>query len=330
MPIRVRVEVAGEEMTIDLSDVSAQVRGFYNSGQTTGIGCTQVAYKCLTSPTDYPVNDGAFRSLKSIVPAGKVVSAVRPAPMRKWMTYPMTVIDTVFKALAPAIPDRVIAGHHADLLTPNQHGVNPKTKEFFIASMGPVGGGWGAKHNEDEISATVCINDGDTHNSPCEQTEAKFPLVIERFALIPDSGGAGKFRGGLGIERVLRTEAPLLVNCQVDRVQCKPWGLAGGHEASGNELALRHRGKWSEDYANAKMIFELKGGGDAYRVRSGGGGGYGPPHERAVAAVANDVRQGYVTRDAAAEIYGVILDPETFAVDEAATAKRREELRREA
>ena len=92
------------------------MRGFYNSGITTGYACAQVAYKCLTSPTDYPINDGSFRSLKVIVPPGRVVSAVRPAPMRWWMTYPMTVVDTVFKALAPAIPDRVIAGHHADLL----------------------------------------------------------------------------------------------------------------------------------------------------------------------------------------------------------------------
>src|SRR5215475_8228296 len=107
IPIRVRVEVKGDEMTIDLTEVSRQVRGFYNSGITTGHACAQVAYKCLTSPTDYPINDGSFRSLKTIVPPGRVVSATRPAPMRWWMTFPMTIVDTIFKALAPAIPDRV-------------------------------------------------------------------------------------------------------------------------------------------------------------------------------------------------------------------------------
>ena len=71
VPIKVKVIVAGDEMTIDLSEVSAQVRGFYNSGRTTGFGCTQVAYKCITSPTDYPVNDGSFRTLKSIVPRAR-------------------------------------------------------------------------------------------------------------------------------------------------------------------------------------------------------------------------------------------------------------------
>src|SRR5215470_13241521 len=93
VPIRVRIEVKGDEMTVDLTNVSKQVRGFYNSGITTGYACAQVAYKCLTSPTDYPINDGSFRSLKVIVPPGRIVSATRPAPMRWWMTYPMTIVD---------------------------------------------------------------------------------------------------------------------------------------------------------------------------------------------------------------------------------------------
>ena len=139
VPIRVKVSVAGEAMTIDLTDVSNQVRGFYNSGITTGLGCTQVAYKCITSPRDYPINDGSFRSLISIVPPGKIVSAVRPAPMRQWMTFPMTIIDTVFKALTPAIPDRVIAGHHADLMSGNIHGINPRNREFFIGGFRALG-----------------------------------------------------------------------------------------------------------------------------------------------------------------------------------------------
>ena len=115
------------------------MRGFYNSGITTGYACAQVAYKCLTSPTDYPINDGSFRSLKAIVPPGRVVSAVRPAPMRWWMTFPMTIVDTVFKALAPAIPDRVIAGHHADLLIAQFHGINPRRHGVLHRQFRPAG-----------------------------------------------------------------------------------------------------------------------------------------------------------------------------------------------
>src|SRR5581483_1301898 len=220
VPIRVKVIVKGDEMTVDLTEVSKQVQGFYNSGITTGYACTQVAYKCLTSPTDYPINDGSFRSLNVIVPPGRVISAQRPAPMRWWITFPMTIVDTVFKALAKAIPDRVIAGHHADLIAAGFHGVDPRTKEFYFGNFGPLGGGWGAKMTEDGVSATVCINDGDTHNGPNEQAEAKYPILVERFELIPDSGGAGRYRGGLGIARTVRALTTMTVNSQSDRAKC--------------------------------------------------------------------------------------------------------------
>ncbi len=323
IPIRVRVTVKGEEMTIDLTDVSQQVRGFFNSGITTGHACAQVAYKCLTSPTDYPINDGSFRSLTSIVPPGRVVSATRPAPMRYWMTFPMTIVDTVFKALAPAIPDRVIAGHHADLLVAAFHGINPRTNEFFIGNFGPLGGGWGAKRAEDGVSGTVCINDGDTHNGPNEQIEAKFPIVVERYALLPDSGGAGRHRGGLGLERVVRARTAVTLNTQSERAHCRPWGLGGGRAGQGNAVALRLGGTWKTDFPNAKVLVAQIKPGDAFRLRSGGGGGYGDPLERPVADVREDVRQGYVSVHEAAEFYGVVIDAATGEVNEAATALLR-------
>ena len=323
IPIKVRVEVRGDEMTIDLTDVSSQVRGFYNSGVTTGHACAQVAYKCLTSPTDYPVNDGAFRSLTAIVPEGRVISAVRPAAMRWWMTFPMTVIDTVFKALAPAIPDRVIAGHHADLLIAQFHGLNPRTREFIIGTFGPLGGGWGAKRSEDGVSGTVCINDGDTHNSPNEQVEAKFPVLVARNALIDDSGGAGEFRGGLGVERIIKARTPLTFNAQVDRAHCTPWGLEGGLDGTGNEVSVRIDGDWREDLPNAKVLTAALKQGDQFRLRSGGGGGFGDPRKRPAEKVRHDVRQKYVSIEVAREKYGVVIDPETLEIDEAATAGLR-------
>ncbi|MGB6536515.1 MAG: hydantoinase B/oxoprolinase family protein [Xanthobacteraceae bacterium] len=327
VPIRVRVVVKGEEMTVDLTGVSRQVRGSFNSGITTGYACSQVAYKCLTSPTDYPINDGSFRSLKVIVPPGRVVSAVRPAPMRWWMTYPMTIVDTVFKALAPVIPERAIAGHHADLVIAQTHGNNTKTSEFFLANFGPLGGGWGAKRSEDGVSGTVCINDGDTHNSPSEQSEVKFPLVVERYALIADSGGAGHYRGGLGLERVVRARVPMTFNSHVERAHCRPWGLEGGGEATGNEVAIRVGGEWKTDFPNAKVLVAHLQAGDAFRMRSGGGGGYGLPMERPIADVEADARQGYISLAAARNSYGVVLDPKTFAADLEATERLRASMR---
>ncbi|MEC7488290.1 MAG: hydantoinase B/oxoprolinase family protein [Pseudomonadota bacterium] len=308
IPIRVRVTVDGDEMTVDLSDVAEQVRGFYNSGITTGHACSQVAFKCITSPTDYPINDGSFRNLKAIVPPGRVISAVKPAPMRWWMTFPMTIVDTIFKALTPGIPDRTIAGHHADLVCGMLNGINPQTNEFYLAFIGPTGGGWGAKKSEDGVSATVCINDGDTHNSPAEQLEAKYPLLIENYILREDSGGAGEFRGGLGCGYTVQARADLMLNAQVDRMHCKPWGLNGGLDAAGNAVVLRSNGSWKEDYPNAKLLTARIKKGDAFAVRSGGGGGFGDPLNRPAAKVADDVRQGYVSVMSAKKNYGVICN----------------------
>jgi N-methylhydantoinase B len=322
IPIKVRVIVKGDEATVDLTDVAKQVRGFYNSGITTGHACAQVAFKCITSPTDYPINDGSFRNLKTIVPAGRIVSAVKPAPMRWWMTFPMTIVDTVFKALTPAIPDRTIAGHHADLVIGMLNGINPKTDEFYIAFIGPTGGGWGAKQREDGNSATVCINDGDTHNSPAEQLEAKYPLLIENYSLRQDSGGAGAQRGGLGCENTVEARADLMLNAQVDRMHCKPWGLEGGLDAAGNAVVLRKDGTWREDFPNAKLLTARIRKGDAFAVRSGGGGGFGHPFDRPAERVAWDVRQGYVSVESARRDYGVSCTADG-TLDEAETGKLR-------
>jgi N-methylhydantoinase B len=322
VPIRVRVEKRGDEMTIDLSEVSRQVRGFYNSGVTTGIACAQVAFKCLTTATDYPVNDGSFRNLKVIMPMGRVISAERPYPMRVWMTYPMTVIDTIFKAFARAIPDRTIAGHHADLVFPNIHGISPVDGKLFIVGIGPLGGGWGAKRDEDGVSVTVCINDGDTHNSPSEQLEAKYPVLVERYSIREDSSGAGRTRGGLGAEMVVQALSPFSLTTRIDRMHCKPWGLDGGGEAAGNSIGIRRNGRWEKDLPNAKIFNVRLNRGDAYMMQSGGGGGFGDPMERDPELVAEDVREGYVSPTVAHNVYGVVLTS-TGDVDVYATRLRR-------
>src|SRR5262249_25796505 len=179
-------------------------------------------------------------ALEIVLPPGRVVSALKPAAMRMWMTYPMTIIDTIFKALAPAIPEHIIAGHHANLVVGRVNGRRPKDDSFYIYLGGLIGRRWGAKHDSDGCNATIAMNDGDTHNGPSEQVEAKYPLLVERYALRPDSGGAGRFRGGLGCEQVVQARHDLRFNSQMDRVKCKPWGLEGGLCGAGNSVAI-HR-----------------------------------------------------------------------------------------
>jgi len=328
VPIRVRVEVKGDRMKVDLSEVSKQVAGFYNSGETAGRSCCQVAFKCLTSALELPINDGQFRALDIVLPPGRVVSALKPAAMRMWMTYPMTVIDTIFKALAPAIPDQVMAGHHADLVVGRVNGRRPKDDSFYIYLGGLIGGGWGAKYDSDGRNSTIAMNDGDTHNGPSEQVEAKYPLLVERYALRPDSGGAGRFRGGLGCEQVVQARHDIRFSSQMDRVKCKPWGLEGGLSGYGNSVAIHRFGKTEEQrFHNGKALNQVLHAGDAYVLRSGGGGGFGSPLDRDLASLARDVRCGYVSRAAAEKDYGAAFVPGTNKLDVTATEQRRADMR---
>ncbi|MGD9925120.1 MAG: hydantoinase B/oxoprolinase family protein, partial [Pseudorhodoplanes sp.] len=319
--IAVKVIVEGDQMTIDLSGVSPAVDGFYNSGASTGIGCAELAFKCLTSAEDFPINQGSFRPLKVILPEGTVVSAAHPAPMRWWMTYPMTIVDTVFKALSKAIPQRVIAGHHADLNVVMMNWLQDGVRQVSHVS---TSGGWGAKHNQDGMCNTVCINDGDTHRAPIEQIECKNPLLIERWELAADSGGAGRQRGGLGTVQVVQLLRDQAVNVQIERHIDPPWGLDGGLPGSANSVSLRRNGRVEEAGADdqPKLLGVQLLAGDALILQSGGGGGFGSPLERPLDAVAEDLRNGYITAAEAQENYGVALD-DSGQVDKGATESLR-------
>jgi N-methylhydantoinase B len=324
--IKVRVVIAGDSMTVDLSDVSPQVKGYFNSGPSTGLAAAQVAFKCLFAGTEFPINDGCFRALNVILPHGTVVSATKPAPMKWWMTYPMTVVDTVFKALATACPQRVIAGHHADLAMTYLYGVNPRTGLRDVFWIGLHGGGWGAKHNEDGMSATVAINDGDTHNGPVEQLEAKHAILVERYALRSDSGGAGRQRGGLGTEFRVRLKQDVLFTTAIERVDCRPWGLFDGLSALGNEVSVGRKDMPEVRYPTGKLSTQPITDGEIICIRTGGGGGFGSPLDRPINVVEGDVREGYVTVRAAREKYGVVIDPLTGNADHAASQAHRAHL----
>ena len=322
IPIKVRVIVDGEDMTIDLSDVSRQVGGFYNSGATAGRSAAEVAFKCLTSPLFLPINQGSFNPLNVVLPPGRVISATKPAATRMWMTIPMTVVDTIFKAMEQAVPERTIAGHHADLVSANTFGTNPRNGRFFFGQIGPAGGGFGAKHNEDGMSATICINDGDTHNGPVEACESKAPLIVRSYGLRQDSGGAGRHRGGLGIRRAIETQVPVTLNTRIERTHCAPWGLRGGMDALPNGITIHKAEGETIRPDNGKLLGMQLEPGDVYVVDSGGGGGFGDPLARPAEKVAEDVRLGYISSESARKNYGVALD-DTGDLDAGATQALR-------
>src|SRR5262245_19895763 len=329
IPIKVRVAVRGDEMTVDLSGVSPQVAGPYNSGSTAGRSASEVAFKFLTTPLLLPINEGSFRPLKIILPPGRVVSATKPAPVRTWMTVPMTVVDTIFKALAEACPDNVLAGHHADLAAPRTFGLDPKTGRSFHFPPMLSGGGWGALHDRDGQNATFCINDGDTHNTPVEAGEGRAPIFVSHRTLRQDSGGAGKFRGGLGVTQEVRLRSPGSVQSAMERTICAPWGLHSGKEALPNRFSVvRNDGSVQKLPTGKTPGHVTLESGDGFLVEVGGGGGFWDPLERDPERVLADVRSGYVSLESARRDYGVVINQEgrRFKLDVEGTKALRQRM----
>lgn len=321
VPIRVKITIKGSDMTIDLSGCSAERKAAINSRTYAG---ARVAYKALTGPLD-PVNEGSFRALKVVIPEGNIMMAKFPAPMSGWSAIVPTVVDTIVVALAKAMPDRVPAGHHG-LLGGSVvfFGLHPKTKRRFIVQS-IEGGGWGGRPFEDGESATVSVCQGDVRNGSIEGIELKCPVLVESRALRQDSCGAGRYRGGLGLDMKVRNLVEGKWNFErTRRSKCPPWGIAGGTagEPGGNLLKLpgEKAFKWITG-ANIPVPLNSQA-----IVRTGGGGGWGDPLERDAALVAADAAEGLISRRAARELYGVVLQG-SMSLDEGATQRLRDQLR---
>ncbi|HLC27688.1 MAG TPA: hydantoinase B/oxoprolinase family protein [bacterium] len=326
IPVKVRVIVEGTEMTFDYTEMSEQVQGPINSGSG-GLVTARSAFKILTSPAD-SANEGHFRPVKLILPPGKLISAKPPAAMGSWSMGLSTVLDTILKALAPAIPHLIPAGHKADQGSFGFYGIDPATGKYWFC--GNIrGGGWGGRPHEDGESASVNIMQGDITTAPVEVLEQKFPLFVESHILIQDSGGAGKFRGGLGTEWRIRPFGVdhVFINIGSERFKCPPWGLWGGKPAMPNHyLVDLGDGREPEVITKRPGVRVPKEGWVG--LRSGGGGGWGDPLERETERVLTDVLRGYVSSESAYSDYGVVLDRSRKKVDEAATRALREKMRR--
>lgn len=302
IPIKVKVGVRGDELTIDFSEVADQVPGFINCGSSGGMAAARVAFKALTAP-QREVNEGSFRALKVILPPGKLLSARRPAPIGGWSLSLPTVLDTIFRALAPALPERVPAAHKGDMGGYAIFGMNSKTGRRYVC-QNIIGGGWGGRPFEDGVSAAVSMCQGDVKNTPIELQELYYPLLYECYAFRTDSGGAGKYRGGIGVEVKMTPRENCFLSRNTDRIKCPPWGLAGGGEGAVNETRIRRHGK--EETLPGKFSHLLVQPGETITFLTAGGGGYGEPAERSAEAVKRDLDLGYISKARAREQYSTL------------------------
>ena len=295
VPIRAKVTIAGDSMTIDLSESSPQVEGFINSAYANTRSLAHAAIMYL-APVDVARNEGSMRPVQIVAPRGLVVNANPPAPVCMSTNHcAEEVVEAVFKALASAIPGAVSAGFSRRLRYAIT-GSDPRTGRRFIWHFFLARGGGGASQGVDGWSNVGEVNVAGGIRSPSiEVTEERFPFFIERHELRPDSGGAGAWRGGLGAvcDLVYEGEGPALLNTAGDGVVVPPFGLFGATDGLPHHYKIVSNG--SERVLGSKEVGVVVNPGDHIVCLSSGGGGYGQPQDRDKDAAIWDMKNGYVT-----------------------------------
>jgi N-methylhydantoinase B len=301
--IAVSVTVDGDELVVDFAGTSEQVAGAINAPLAVTASATYYAVRCVTDP-DVPPNAGTYRPIDIRAPEGTVVNARPPAAVVGGnLEISQRVTDALLGAFGTEAPERSVAAAQGTMNSVTFGGTD-RTGEPF-AFYETVGGGYGGRAGADGMDG-VHAHMSNTLNTPAEVLETVYPLRVRRYAYRPDSGGAGEFRGGLGLRRDIEVLTDgVSFSLLADRRRHRPYGLAGGDAGASGEDYLRRDGDWAA--IPGKSTHELDAG-DVVSVRTPGGGGYGDPADRAAAAVARDLRLGTVSAAVAREVYDLDVD----------------------
>jgi N-methylhydantoinase B len=301
--IEVTVTVDGADFLVDLTGTDGQVSGPLNCVPASSLAALYYVIKVATDP-DIPNNAGCYRPIRAILPPGSIVNAFPPAAVNARSLVVRRIVDALLGALAQALPGRLPAASSGHPLVLAMGGTDPETGRLYVTSeLGT--GGMGGRPGKDGVEA-IQTDTSNAQNIPIEALELEFPLRVGCYRLRPDSGGAGAFRGGLGLEKhleVLRGE--LWVSHRGERHFTAPWGLFGGGAGATSRSLLR-RAEGEATPVPSKLDFTLRPG-DRLELWTTGGGGYGDPLERDAERVLDDVRDGKVTSAAAARSYGVVV-----------------------
>jgi N-methylhydantoinase B len=318
-PVQVAVTIEGDTITVDFTGSAPQVQGPVNCAEGATVSAVKTILKALVEP-GAPSNDGWFRPLKVVVPPRTIFSAEPPAAVGWYYEGTGHVSELVWKALAPAMRERVSAGSANSLCVGVLAGADAGEEPFVLVEPGMVG--WGATADRDGASVVSAVTNGDTFNYSIELMEAKFPLRMHRYELNTAGGsGAGKHRGGFGSIReyeILCAAATL--SASFGRSIERPWGIDGGGEGSCNRIEV-HRG--GETISGARLPTLHLGAGDRVTLITGGGGGFGNPLERPLDAVGRDVRDGYISADEARSRYRAVVSDAGVPDAEATELLRR-------
>jgi N-methylhydantoinase B len=308
-PIRIVacVTVRGDEIAIDFTGSSPQVRGGMNAPLAVTVSAACYAIKCITDPENLP-NSGSYRPIKVNAPYGTVVNPMPPAPVIAGNHETASrIVDVIIGALASAVPDRICAaGSGSSGVLSLGARLRDDGRERELLMVETHGAGQGANRYGDGVNARR-VNVGNTGNTPNEVLEISFPLHIMRYAISEDGGGAGRTRGGTGILRELRLDHDATVTLTADRAKFAPYGVFGGLPAPKAEfwVKLPDGTRQVLNSKTAPMHFRK---GTIIHFRAAGGGGYGPPAERDLSAIQADLDDGYISPSGAREYYGVMVE----------------------
>ncbi len=317
LKLKVKVTITDDEFIVDWSGSQPATRGPMNLPIGCTLGVTALAFKGITSP-DTPANSGNYRPLKVIAPPGEIMHAIPPSPtFTIWAS--LLAPEVILKALAQGMPDRIPACSGGDVFSVVGVGTHPETGEMWLQG-GNEAVGFGAFAGSDGEDAIMHLSEPGCRNTPIEVVETKAPWIIESYHMRQDSGGPGKYRGGVGVRRTYRYLSPTTTLTLVKKTKSAPWGMAGGHDADAGHVIV-----WpgTEREERTAAIHYQMNAEDILQNNSGGGGGWGNPLERDPQRVLDDVINEFVSLKSAREDYGVVIDTDNWAVDEAATAALR-------
>ena len=300
LPIHVAIEISGDRMTLDFEGTAPVTAGPVNIALPTAVATAYVAIKHIFP--DLPANAGVMRPIDVKVPKGSLLAAEFPAPVGGYTETILRMIDVIFSAAAQATPERVVANAYGTINALSIAGKRANGQPWVMFSF--YGGGHGGSAESDGL------NHGNAPIStatipPMEILEAAYPVMFRQWALRPDSAGAGTHRGGLGavyeIELLEERAEAFLFG---ERGRFPPQGVAGGEPGAMNEFSFEQDDGWHRPPLASKMLGIKLKKGQAVRLETPGGGGYGEPSGRAPEQVAYDVAEGYLTPEVATEKFG--------------------------
>ncbi|MBI2321400.1 MAG: hydantoinase B/oxoprolinase family protein [Chloroflexi bacterium] len=298
---RMRAELAripdGEYAGVDyLDDDGVDERPIKNCTYYQTMSLVMYTLRCLTDP-DIPQNEGIYKPVRLVVPSGRALNAQFPAAVAAGWEISRRTIDALCRALQAAIPDRVPAGSNGAM---NQFSFGGRRLDgSHYAYYETHGGGFGARPTKDGMDGVHSVSN--TMNTPIEELELFYPLVVRRYALRVGSEGAGRYRGGLGLARELEFLTDATLSVISDREVHRPWGIAGGEEAAGSDFRVVSAS--AERRLGTKAVARITAG-ERVLINTAGGGGFGRPRERDREALARDVADGKVAAERARAVYG--------------------------